>query len=78
MDVNVSRRSLKVKIEPNLKQKQIIDQTLGNTRFFWNYCLNHKNQFYESIKNLTKEEQKSKWKEYKTPLIKNSQMKLIG
>ena len=70
MDVNVSRRSLKVKIEPNLKQKQIIDQTLGNTRFFWNYCLNHKNQFYESIKNLTKEEQKSKWKEYKIPSYK--------
>lgn len=68
--ISLQHRSLKVKLDLTDDQKLKINQALGNTRFWWNYCLNHKNEFFESIKNLPKSEQKEKWKEYKKPSYK--------
>ena len=69
--ISLIHRSLKVKLDLTDDQKLKINQALGNTRFWWNYCLNHKNEFFESIKNLPKSEQKEKWKEYKKPSYKD-------
>ena len=68
--ISIQHRSLKVKLDLTDDQKLKINQALGNTRFWYNYCLNHKKSFYESIRNLPKSEQKEKWKEYKKPSYK--------
>ena len=67
---SIQRRSLKVKLNLEENQKLQISQALGNTRFWYNYCLNDKNNFFTSIKDLPKSEQKEKWKDYKKPIYK--------
>lgn len=67
---SIQRRSLKVKLNLEEKQKLQINQALGNTRFWYNYCLNDKNKFFTSIKDLPKSKQKEKWKDYKKPTYK--------
>lgn len=67
---SIQRRSLKVKLNLEENQKLQISQALGNTRFWYNYCLNDKNNFFTSIRDLPKSEQKEKWKDYKKPTYK--------
>lgn len=70
INISIQRRSLKVKLNLEENQKLQISQALGNTRFWYNYCLNDKNNFFTSIKDLPKSEQKEKWKDYKKPAYK--------
>jgi len=60
------KKAFKVRIYPNQKQQKQIDQTIGNCRFFWNYCLdkvikfkkengNYKNFKQPNPKDLKKE-----------------------
>jgi putative transposase len=52
------KKAYKVRIYPNKIQKQAINQTIGNCRWFWNYCL-------ASVIDWKKTHED--YKEYKTP-----------
>ena len=69
-DISLLHRSIKVTLDLTDEQKLQINQGLGNTRFYWNYCLIHRRNFYNSIKHLSKKEQKEAWKTYKKPTYK--------
>ena len=51
----IVNRALKVRIYPTQEQKTFLDKSLGLSRFFYNYLLNEKLEFYkteiEPIKN---------------------------
>lgn len=38
---------VKVRLYPNAKQQQALDQSFGNCRWLWNYCLNLMSQTYQ-------------------------------
>lgn len=54
MTDKIVNRALKVRIYPTQEQKTFLDKSLGTSRFFYNYLLNEKLEFYkneiESIK----------------------------
>ena len=62
---NIRHKSLKLRIYPNKSQKILINKTFGCTRLIYNIHIDEWNKYYESIKNLSKEEQKEKWKSFK-------------
>src|SRR5512135_1344064 len=37
---------VKVRLYPNTEQQQLLEQSFGNVRWLWNYCLNLMNQTY--------------------------------
>ena len=37
---------VKIRLYPNTEQKQSLEQSFGNARWLWNYCLNLMNQTY--------------------------------
>lgn len=39
-------RVVKIRLKPNEEQKQFLEQSFGNCRWLWNYCLNLMNQTY--------------------------------
>ncbi len=39
-------RVVKVRLYPNTEQKHLLEQSFGNCRWLWNYCLNLMNQTY--------------------------------
>ena len=45
-------KGMKVKIYPNQKQSQVIEQNIGNTRFVWNQMLNMWHTRYQNNPNL--------------------------
>lgn len=62
---NIRHKSLKLRIYPNKSQEILINRTFGCTRLIYNIRIDEWNKYYESIKNLSKEEQKEKWKSFK-------------
>ncbi|MBD2018400.1 IS200/IS605 family element transposase accessory protein TnpB [Microcoleus sp. FACHB-53] len=40
-------RVVKVRLYPNPQQQQLLEQSFGNCRWLWNYCLNLMNQTYK-------------------------------
>jgi putative transposase len=40
-------RVVKVRLYPNTEQQQLLEQSFGNVRWLWNYCLNLMNQTYK-------------------------------
>jgi putative transposase len=40
-------RVVKVRLYPNTKQQQALEQSFGNSRWLWNYCLNLMSQTYQ-------------------------------
>lgn len=40
-------RVVKVRLYPNIKQQQSLEQSFGNCRWLWNYCLNLMGQTYQ-------------------------------
>ena len=43
----IVNRALKVRIYPSQEQKTFLDKSLGLSRFFYNYLLNERIEFYE-------------------------------
>ncbi len=39
-------KAVKVRLYPNNKQRLALEQSFGNCRWLWNWCLNHMNQTY--------------------------------
>ena len=40
-------RVVKVRLYPTLEQQQLLEQSFGNCRWLWNYCLNLINETYK-------------------------------
>ncbi len=40
-------KGIKVRLYPNIEQQQLLEQSFGNCRWLWNYCLNLINQTYQ-------------------------------
>ena len=57
MTDKIVNRALKVRIYPTQEQKTFLDKSLGLSRFFYNYLLNERIEFYkneiEPIKTLS-------------------------
>lgn len=62
---NIRHKSLRLRIYPNKSQEILINKTFGCCRLIYNLHIDEWNKYYESIKNLSKEEQKEKWKSFK-------------
>ena len=62
---NIRHKSLRLRIYPNKSQEILINKTFGCCRLIYNLHLDEWNKYYESVKNLSKEEQKEKWKSFK-------------
>ena len=62
---NIRHKSLRLCIYPNKSQEILINKTFGCCRLIYNLHVDEWNKHYESIKNLSKEEQKEKWKSFK-------------
>ncbi len=41
-------RVIKARLYPNTEQKQLLEQSFGNCRWLWNYCLNLMNETYKN------------------------------
>ena len=39
-------KAVKIRLDPDPEQKQLLEQSFGNCRFLWNYFLNLMNQTY--------------------------------
>lgn len=68
MTDKIVNRALKVRLYPTQEQKTFLDKSLGCSRFFYNYLLNERIEFYkneiESIKD-NEELKKEKYKSFK-------------
>ena len=62
---NIRHKSLRLRIYPNKSQEILINKTFGCCRLIYNLHLDEWNKYYQYIKNLSKEEQKEKWKSFK-------------
>lgn len=40
-------KAVKIRLYPNAEQQQLLEQSFGNCRWLWNYCLNLMNQTYK-------------------------------
>ena len=47
MTDKIVNRALKLRLYPTQEQKNFLDRSLGCSRFFYNYLLNEKIEFYE-------------------------------
>lgn len=62
---NIVNRALKVKLYPSQEQKTFLDKSLGLSRFFYNYLLNEKIEFYKTEIEPIKDDTKLKSEKYK-------------
>ena len=74
VDLNKTRKSLKLRIYPNQEQTILINKTFGCCRLVYNERLQERNEFYiENILPIPKEnkvERNQKYKEYKPSDLK--------
>ena len=48
MTDKIVNRALKVRLYPTQEQKTFLDKSLGCSRFFYNYLLNERIEFYKN------------------------------
>ena len=65
MTDKIVNRALKVRIYPTQEQKTFLDKSLGCSRFFYNYLLNEKIEFYKTEIEPIKDDTKLKSEKYK-------------
>ena len=65
MTDKIVNRALKVKLYPSQEQKTFLDKSLGLSRFFYNYLLNEKIEFYKTEIEPIKDDTKLKSEKYK-------------
>ena len=66
MTDKIVNRALKVRLYPSQEQKEFLDKSLGLSRFFYNYLLNEKLEFYKNEIEPIKDDIKLKTKKYKS------------
>ena len=66
MTDKIVNRALKVRLYPTHEQKTFLDKSLGLSRFFYNYLLNERIEFYENEIKPIKEDTKLKLEKYKS------------
>ena len=65
MTDKIVNRALKLRLYPNEEQKTFLDKSLGCSRFFYNYLLNERIEFYKNKIEPIKENVKLKSEKYK-------------
>ena len=65
MTDKIVNRALKLRIYPTQEQKTFLDKSLGCSRFFYNYLLNERIEFYENEIEPIKEDTELKSEKYK-------------
>ena len=65
MTDKIVNRALKLKLYPNEEQKTFLDKSLGCSRFFYNYLLNERIEFYKNEIEPVKDNEKLKKEKYK-------------
>ena len=66
MTDKIVNRALKLRIYPTQEQKTFLDKSLGCSRFFYNYLLNERIEFYENEIEPIKEDTELKSEKYKS------------
>ena len=66
MTDKIVNRALKVRLYPTQEQKTFLDKSLGCSRFFYNYLLNERIEFYENEIEPIKEDTELKSEKYKS------------
>lgn len=66
MTDKIVNRALKLRLYPNEEQKIFLDKSLGLSRFFYNYLLNEKMEFYKNEIEPIKENEELKKEKYKS------------
>lgn len=66
MTDKIVNRALKVKLYPTQEQKTFLDKSLGSSRFFYNYLLNEKIEFYKTEIDPIKNDEILKKEKYKS------------
>ena len=66
MTNKIVNRALKVRLYPSQEQKTFLDKSLGLSRFFYNYLLNERLEFYKNEIEHIKEDVKLKSEKYKS------------
>ena len=66
MTDKIVNRALKVRLYPSQEQKEFLDKSLGLSRFFYNYLLNEKLEFYKNEIEPIKDDIKLKTEKYKS------------
>lgn len=66
MTNKIVNRALKVRLYPTQEQKTFLNKSLGLSRFFYNYLLNEKMEFYKNEIEPIKEDAKLKSEKYKS------------
>ena len=65
MTENIVNRGLKLRLYPTQEQKTFLDKSLGCSRFFYNYLLNERIEFYKNEIEPIKNDEKLKKEKYK-------------
>ena len=65
MTDKIVNRALKVRLYPNEEQKTFLDKSLGTSRFFYNYLLNERIEFYKTEIEPIKDDTELKSEKYK-------------
>ena len=65
MTDKIVNRALKVRLYPTQEQKTFLDKSLGTSRFFYNYLLNERIEFYKNEIEPIKDDEKLKSEKYK-------------
>ena len=65
MTDKIVNRALKVRLYPTQEQKTFLDKSLGCSRFFYNYLLNERIEFYKNEIEPIKNDEKLKKEKYK-------------
>ena len=66
MTDKIVNRALKLRLYPTLEQKEVLDRSLGCSRFFYNYLLNERIEFYKNEIEPIKENSDLKNQKYKS------------
>ena len=66
MTDKIVNRALKLRLYPNEEQKTFLDKSLGCSRFFYNYLLNERIEFYKKEIEPIKDNSKLKSEKYKS------------
>ena len=66
MTNKIVNRALKLRLYPNEEQKNFLDRSLGTSRFFYNYLLNERIEFYKNEIEPIKEDTDLKNQKYKS------------
>ena len=65
MTEKIVNRGLKLRLYPTQEQKTFLDKSLGCSRFFYNYLLNERIEFYKNEIEPIKNDEKLKKEKYK-------------